>query len=180
MCIVRLSVTCHVQGLLQCHHLQWSRSGKENILYLHDDHFDIIISMPAFLSRNYFSIKRNRGYDHKEDHKCNNVCHCCRKVHDSSQEDWIQCDRCCKFFLCIECFDPHKRSSVKGKSTCKTIYRCKECGKTVNRKLDLNHQCGQTFCKQCKDFFPESHRYYMIPEETDFQAKLSTEEELVD
>ena len=126
---------------------------KKIFLYLHDDHFDIITSMPAFLSRNYFCIKCSRGYDHKEDHKCNNVCHCCRKVHDSSQEDWIQCDRCCRFFLGNECFDLHKRTTAKGKSTCNTIYQCKDCGKTVNRKLDLNHRCGQTFCKHCEDFF---------------------------
>ncbi|MEW8544218.1 MAG: hypothetical protein AB2693_11855, partial [Candidatus Thiodiazotropha sp.] len=63
-------------------------------LYYHDSHYDVITSMPAFLCKNYFCVKCQRGYDKKEKHKCNNVCYACRKIHNDHEEEWIQCSDC--------------------------------------------------------------------------------------
>jgi hypothetical protein len=43
-------------------------------IYHHDDHYDVITSMPAFLSKSYFCAKCKTGYDHVAKHKCNNHC----------------------------------------------------------------------------------------------------------
>ncbi len=153
---------------------------KKIYLYHHDEHYDIITSMAAFLARNYFCTKCNKGYDHQEDHKCNNVCHACRKVHELSEDHWIQCETCHRFFRGPECFDLHQQTTVKGNSTCKCIYRCQDCGKTVNKKLDKTHRCGQIYCNTCKEFFQEDHRCYMLPEERHFEQPMSIEEEIID
>lgn len=63
-------------------------------LYHHDDHFDVITKRPAFLGRNYYCTKCNKGYDHKERHVCNNVCHYCFKIHEDSVKDWKFCKDC--------------------------------------------------------------------------------------
>ena len=155
-------------------------SEKKMYLYHHDNHYDVITSMSAFLARSYFCTQCNKGYDHKEQHACNSVCHNCRRVHDPCDEPWIECEECNRFFRGERCYDLHKSMTVKGNSTCKSIYRCKGCEKTVNKKLDENHKCGQIHCSVCQDFFEENHRCYMMPEEPDFEQPMSTEEVLID
>ena len=86
--------------------------------------------------------------------------------------------KCHRYFRGQECFDLHKKRTIKGNSTCLALYRCTQCGKTVNRKMDKKHLCGQSYCNVCKGFFPETHKCYMMPETTDFkEERVSTEEE---
>ena len=153
---------------------------KKIYLYFHDSHYDVITSMSAFLSKVYYCTTCNKGYDHTEDHKCNNVCHACRKVHEVSAEDWIQCESCRRFFRGQVCYELHKKTTAKGNSICNSIYRCTDCGKTVNRKLDKNHVCGRTYCHACQDFYDENHQCYMMPEEPCVQPNMSVAEELID
>ena len=151
---------------------------KKIYLYYHENHYDIITSMSAFLSRNFFCTKCNKGYDHKEDHKCHKVCHSCRKIHEPSEGEWLQCEKCHRFFRGQECFDLHIKSTAKGNSTCTCIRRCGDCGKTVNKKIDKAHKCGQIYCNTCKDFFPDSHQCYIVPEEKGNEP-MSIEEEII-
>ena len=157
-----------------------SEAKKRIYLYFHDNHYDVVTSMPAFLSRNYFCTKFNTGYDHKENHKCNNVCHSCRKVHQKTENVWIHCKDCNRFTQAQECFDLHKRVTKKRNSTCRTLCRCKDCGKTINRRMyNAKHVCGEAYCNTCKDFFPKNHRCYMLPEENNEEKPVSIEEEFV-
>ena len=111
-------------------------SSKKIYLYYHDNHYDIISSMSGFLSRNYYCTHCNNGYSNKEDHKCNLVCHACRKVHEETDEvvGWIGCEKCHRFFKGERCFALHEKVTAKGNSTCLAIYRCTNCEKTVNKK----------------------------------------------
>ena len=157
---------------------------KKIYLYYHENHYDVITSMPAFLSRNYFCTKCNKGYDHAEDHSCSNVCHRCRKTHEEANEDdWIHCEDCCRFFQGQKCFELHKKTTLKGNSTCLSIFRCGGCGKTINRNMHKKkiHVCGEKYCNTCKGFFAEDHLCYMQPEEEEnaFEVPESIEEELV-
>jgi hypothetical protein len=52
-------------------------TDKKIYLYYHDNHYDVITIMTAFLSRNYFCTNCYKGYNTKEEHACNNVCHNC-------------------------------------------------------------------------------------------------------
>ena len=42
---------------------------KKIYRYLHDNHYDVICSMAAFLNKSYFCTKCNTGYDRKEEHE---------------------------------------------------------------------------------------------------------------
>lgn len=137
---------------------------KTNYLYHHDNHFDIITKMPAFLGRNYYCTKCNKGYDHKEKHVCNNVGHCCYKIHHCLEESWEYCGDCNRYFRNTECFDLHKQNTSTGNSTCNTNFRCKLCNQSVYTKLlKKPHICGEHYCKVCKEFVPENHQCYMQP-----------------
>lgn len=153
-------------------------SEKKIYLYLHDGHFDVITSMPAFLGRSYYCTKCDTGYSNKEDHKCNNVCYACRKIHKEDESDWIYCNICNRFFRGRICFDLHSQTTSRGNSTCASIYRCSNCNKTVNKKIDSKHVCGRIYCNRCKDFYPEEHLCYMLPEVNQMED-MSIEEEII-
>lgn len=153
-------------------------SEKKIYLYLHDGHFDVITSMPAFLGRSYYCTKCDTGYSNKEDHKCNNVCYACRKIHKEDESEWIYCKICNRFFRGRICFDLHSQTTSRGNSTCASIYRCSNCNKTVNKKIDSKHVCGRIYCNRCKDFYPEEHLCYMLPEDNQMED-VSIEEEII-
>ncbi len=129
-------------------------SEKKIHIYLHDNHYDVITSMPAFINRAYYCDKCEKGYSNKETHKCNNVCYACRKIHESTGTS-VLCRKCNRNFNGEECYGLHTKATKKGKCTCNTIYKCTKCEKTIN--LDIHtkdHVCGETFCKTCSDYFP--------------------------
>lgn len=133
-------------------------------LYHHDEHYDVITSMPAFLNRSYYCHSCHKGYQHREQHRCNNVCSSCHKIHEGSEEDWIYCADCNRYFKGTNCYELHKKSTKNGASTCKSYYRCKQCNQTVNKKMHKkDHKCGKVYCKTCKDYFDDEHLCYMLP-----------------
>ena len=48
-------------------------------LYLHDNHFDVINSVPGFLGRCYFCFRCYKAYNNTTDHLCTNMCRSCRR-----------------------------------------------------------------------------------------------------
>jgi hypothetical protein len=85
---------------------------KKIYLYHHDDHFEVITKMPAFLGRNYHCNKCKKRYDHKERHACNNTCYHCFKIHDLQEGQWKYCDNCNRHFKSDLCFDMHKQCKL--------------------------------------------------------------------
>ena len=43
-------------------------------LYYHNNHFDVITTLPGFLSRSYFCHRCHKAYDHTTDHICTAMC----------------------------------------------------------------------------------------------------------
>ena len=142
---------------------------KKIYLYYHDNHYDVITSMTAFLSRTYFCTNCYKGYNTKEEHACNNVCHNCLKIHDQTEDDWIHCQDCGRCFKGPTCFNLHKKTTPSGNATC-TYYKCKNCGQTVNKRVG-DHTCGNVYCKTSKDYYPSGHQCYMLPVDYDRQKK---------
>jgi len=153
-------------------------ADKKIYLYYHDNHYDIITSMAAFLSKSYFCTSCNKGYEHQERHQCNNRCPACHKIHAVEDTTSLHCETCNRFFRGQVCFELHIRTTPKGNSTCNTFYRCESCGKTVNRaKRRDAHICGETYCAVCKDYVGQGHLCYMLP---DVQTSENTLDEDVD
>jgi hypothetical protein len=144
----------------------YSGPEKEKRLYIyhHDDHYDVITSMPAFLSKSYFCVKCKTGYDHVARHKCNNPCDLCHHVYADEIESWTYCKDCNRKFKNKTCFVKHKELTKHGNSTCNTHHKCTTCNQLISKQMHKKpHQCGERYCKTCKDFFEEGHKCYMLP-----------------
>ncbi|CAB4040743.1 Hypothetical predicted protein, partial [Paramuricea clavata] len=50
---------------------------KRIYLYSHDNHYDIITSMPGFIARKKYCHACKKGYDKIEDHLCGDTCKLC-------------------------------------------------------------------------------------------------------
>ena len=142
---------------------------KSIYLYYHDEHHDVITSMPAFLGRAYFCLTCEKGYNTEDwrNHSCENKCKCCHYTTCPNQGEvgsWILCAQCRRMFKGPECFENHKRVGVKGgKSVCQTYSKCQKCGK-VSERSQGDHKCGEVRCPTCQEYGnPETHRCFMKP-----------------
>jgi hypothetical protein len=138
---------------------------KRIYLFLDDNHYDVITSMPAFLARKRYCHTCKKAYDHRADHLCPNSCECCRFT-NCPVVSWIYCNACNWHFKIQECFDRHKQSVGNAKSVCLHLVKCPDCNTVVGRhkRESEKHHCGTRKCSICKEYVQsEGHRCYMQP-----------------
>ena len=120
-------------------------------LYLHDNHFDVITTLPGFLNRSYFCHRCHKSYDHTVDHLCPAMCRSCRGFGCVLEGDGIVCNECDRLFKNQACYDHHKEPiNGGGRPMCEVIRKCEKCGKAMDvRKIkDGGHDCGKK-CRTC-------------------------------
>ena len=119
-------------------------------LYLHDNHYDVITSMPGFLNRSYFCHKCSKSYSNISDHLCDAMCRSCRAFGCVIEGDGMVCNECERWFKNKSCYDHHKEPVIGTRSVCQTIRKCEKCGKAMDvRKLNpKGHICGKK-CLTC-------------------------------
>ena len=139
---------------------------KKIYLFLHDNHYDVIKSMPAFFARKRYYHPCKKGYDHATDHLCPDSCLLCC-FQKCPIVSWISCTDCNRIFKSQECFDRHKQNLGQGKSLCALLVKCCHCNCVVKRgqqRPDLHH-CGQTKCSRSNRYVDTKyHECYMQPE----------------
>ena len=142
-------------------------------LYLHDNHFDAINSVPGFLGRSYFCFRCYKPYDHTTDHLCTNMCRSCRGFGCVIENDGIACNECKRLFKSRSCYDRHKTEPIDGggKTVCQVIRVCEKCGKSthINKMNPKGHICGRK-CRTCKVVVTREdtdHKCYIQPLEQD-------------
>ena len=132
-------------------------------LYLHDNHYDVITSMPGFLSKVYFCHTCKQAYDHKFAHLCEGRCGSCGSYGCFGNVD-IECNDCNRTFKSKACYDRHKESVGGARSVCEGVKKCKKCGKSMEvRKLNpKGHICGRK-CSTCGVILNEEdeHKCYI-------------------
>ena len=118
-------------------------------LYLHDNHYDVITSMPGFLSKIYFCHTCRQTYSNKLDHLCPGICKSCR-TYNCVVNDPLGCNECNRWFKSRACYDKHKEQVDGARSVCQSIKKCEKCGKSTQvRKLNpKGHVCGKK-CSTC-------------------------------
>ena len=136
-------------------------------LYLHNKHFDVITSMPGFLSTSYFCHQCRKTYCKTTDHLCEAMCTSCRSFDCVADPDrkWIECNECNRMFKSRACYTHHKEPLPGGRSVCQTIRKCEKCGKSTDvRKLKSNaYICGKK-CLTCGIILKEEdneHKCYI-------------------
>ena len=119
-------------------------------LYLHDNHYDVITSMPGFLSTSYYCRKCNKSYCKNTDHLCDAMCRSCRSYDCVIDGNGMVCNECERWFKSKDCYDHHKEPVAGGRSVCQTIRKCEKCGMATDvRKLNpKGHMCGKK-CLTC-------------------------------
>ena len=120
-------------------------------LYFHDNHFDVITTLPGFLSRGYFCHRCHKAYDHTSDHLCSAMCRSCRAFGCVLEGNGIVCTECDRLFKNQACYDHHKEPiNGGGRSVCEVIRKCEKCGKAMDvRKIkEGGHICGKK-CRTC-------------------------------
>ena len=121
-------------------------------LYLHDNHFDVINSVPGFLGRVYFCFRCYKSYDHTTDHLCTNMCRSCRGFGCIIENEGIVCRECKRLFKNQSCYDRHKTEPINGggRTVCQVIRVCEKCDKSmdVSKIRDGGHICGRK-CRTC-------------------------------
>ncbi len=152
---------------------------KRIYLYLYNNHYDVITTMPGFLNRGYFCHMCRKAYDSTVDHLCDSVCKMCRGL-ECSFIDPRSCVDCKRMFKSQACYDRHKEPLGNGGSVCQQVKRCMKCGNSMRIHRLANHLCGKTKCRTCKEFVDDddkdTHYCYMKkPEES--KTKESEEEE---
>ena len=138
---------------------------KRIYLFLHDNHYDVITSMPAFFARKRYCHTCNKPYDHTGDHICPDLCKLCY-FQSCPVDSWVPCTDCNRFFKSQECFARHKQNIGQGKSLCASFAKCGQCHNVVRRgqlRPDLHH-CEQTKCSTCSQYVDtKDHLFYMQP-----------------
>lgn len=163
---------------------------KQIILLMHDNHFEVIKSLPAFFSRGYFCIKCEKGFntDDLQHHRCYGTkCFAC---HQTDCTDFalrkhempdVTCSYCQRRFYGVICQTNHMLRTSSGqtanhqtsKNVCATERVCSECG----RKKEGRHKCGESPCPSCNKMCNlEQHKCFiqsveMDEDETDRQNK---------
>ncbi|KAK6169713.1 hypothetical protein SNE40_020708 [Patella caerulea] len=138
-------------------------------LYLHDRHYDVITSMPAFVERSYFCETCQVGYDHAEIHSCHVMCHGCKTMGPPCPPDpnTKTCYRCHRVFVSRQCFDNHLATRSRAKcSVCHRWKKCEKCQKewdVIKAKRNLEeHRCGEYECSICREWHTAEKQFCYI------------------
>ena len=115
-------------------------------LYYHNNHFDVITTLPGFLNRSYFCHRCHKAYNHTTDHICTAMCRKCRGFECVWVGKGIPCNECDRVFRNQECYDRHKNEPINGgsRTVCQVIRKCEKCKKSMDvRHLNpRGHICG--------------------------------------
>ena len=126
---------------------------KSIYLYYQAKHFDVIRSLPSFLSKSYFCHTCHKGYDVTTDHLCDGMCQSCRGFDCYLQGNGMTCNECDRFFKNQACYDRHKQEPINGggRTVCQVIKKCPKCHHSMDVRKMNGHQCvDNKKCPTCK------------------------------
>ncbi|XP_055329984.1 uncharacterized protein LOC129582497 [Paramacrobiotus metropolitanus] len=119
---------------------------KRIMLLHHDHHFDVLTSLPAYFEQQYYCYRCMKGYNKRQNHRCEFKCHQCLSVTcpmDKLQN--IHCPDCNRDFHGQECFYTHKSGSSP---ICAKFFICELCKSfvsMVNRRMKTNYDLPQNY-----------------------------------
>ena len=144
-------------------------------LHLHENHYDVITTMPGFLGSTYFCHACRKSYSNKHAHLCPGMCKSCR-AYDCVVKDPVDCNLCNRWFKSKACYDRHKEPVGGARSVCEAIKKCEKCGKSMEvRQLNSKkHVCGKK-CSTCGIILngKEEHKCYIQKTELKEESQYS-------
>ena len=138
-------------------------------LHLHENHYDVITTMPGFLSISYFCHACRQSYDHKHAHLCPGMCKSCRS-YDCVVNDPVGCNLCNRWFKSKACYDRHKEPVDGTRSVCEAIKKCKKCGKSMEVRQLKKHLCEKK-CSTCGVVVDEKEKHKCYIQKTELKEE---------
>ena len=135
---------------------------KKIFLFYHDNHFDVIKSLPSFYGNSNYCFQCMKPYDTFVNHPCNNVCKKCRVKSCVRSLEMKKCDSCLVTCNSTICYLDHL------KNVCNKIKKCEKCGAFNTFK----HNCGQSWCKFCKVNVDNDHKCYILKNRKEKQIEF--------
>jgi hypothetical protein len=152
---------------------------KHLYLYHHDNHYDVITSMPACLARKQYCHICKKGFDKITNHPCGDLCKLCN-TQNCPIFEWKHCGDCNRYFKSDECFKRHKDDDCPAKALRRSLVKCKSCRRVVTR-VSANDHCGMVRCSTCQMYVrPEGHQCFLQPVETRQPAQVRQQNNLLD
>ena len=165
-----VSCACIFQGNVH----QYSK-----VIYLlkHENHYNGLTSIIAFLNRSYFCLYCCKGYDVDDaaNHSCmGRNCASCQRTRSqknkggcldfsSGKKRTIHCNGCQRDFYGPDCFKAHKEPNGKKKvSLCQKLKNCLKCCKGYKVNPKKPHKCYHDTCRHCHEFVEiYNHKSYI-------------------
>jgi len=137
----------------------FSGPQREKTLYVHfhDNHFDALLSIRAFLKSDYYCTSCQVGFANLGEHRCIITCSYCYSSPQCARTEWRKCSSCRRCFPSDECLINHAEKT----RICDKIWKCGKCDKLVRRK---GHVCYSAKCSTCKQWYQYGvHECYIQP-----------------
>ena len=145
----------------------WIKILEINVFYHHDNHYDVITSMPAFLARKQYCHKYKKGYDKVTSHPCGDLCKLCHTQKLPCRQLDLLPRLQPLLYKSDECFARHKDATGQKKALYTSLTICQICQRVVTRASLDNHHCGLVRCIVCQKYVePSNHQCYIQPIET--------------
>ena len=126
----------------------FSGPQRDRVIYIHfhDNHFDALLSIRAFLKCDYYCTLCQVGFTHLGEHRCAVTCAYCYSSPQCARSEWRKCGSCRRSFPSEECLINH----VEKTRVCEKVWKCAKCDKLVRRK---GHKCYSAKCSTCKQWY---------------------------
>ena len=133
-------------------------------LYLHDEHYYLIVNKTAFFGASYVCDGCYKTYQNPLGHLCSWLCNVCYT--DCIPDKTIKCTGCGRICKSQQCFENHKKPDVKhGLIPCNKIKYCESCHATY-RVSKNPHSCKKPKCLHCREpLGATTHSCYIQPVE---------------
>ena len=138
----------------------------------HQDHFDVLTSIPALINRSYYCCLCDKGYDVEgatHHNCCRENCPACLRTNKTcpNYAAWIkptlECPNGnCKFYG-QDYFEAHKKKGKKkdDKSICEIWRKCLKCSAEFHFDPTKLHECYHVTCTNCGEFKHVNHRCFI-------------------
>lgn len=141
----------------QIYHKSPLTNTKHINLLLDNGHYNVIKSLTAVFSANYFCSYCAEPYTTKFQHKkCPFKCDRCFKSPPCEKAIVLRCDDCNREFVNAECFDHHIKTYV-----CLKVRICVKCLVTYSYDKKKPHACGIKYCRICRTDKPVRHECFI-------------------
>lgn len=126
-------------------------ADKQIFVIYHNNHYDSLTSIKAFLKVDYWCRYCLKGFTHSGEHRCNFTCSRCFGSEKCEEGDDITCRKCKRSFLSEKCFNRHREET----RICGRYFFCVNCNSEYSNKS--KHICQHYFCKTCNENVPFGH-----------------------